>query len=110
MKICYLFVCVFSSHSHGDVTITGEGLQILTNAQHSWLLGIEDSLACTPTMKCNSAYNDHFRGPVRVTPMQWSYHRLLLRLEFCCGWNSNTQPSVDALTNRAIAVAKICYM
>ena len=55
MKICYMYllVCGISSHSHGDVTITGEGLQILTYAQHSWLLGSEDSLACTPIMKRN---------------------------------------------------------
>ena len=36
----YLFVWGFSSHSrifhsYGDVTITGEGLQILTDARHS---------------------------------------------------------------------------
>ena len=35
-------------HSHGDVTITFEGLQILSwnFARHSWLLSIEGSLAC----------------------------------------------------------------
>ena len=33
-------------HSYGDVTITGEGLQILTHARHSWPLSSEDSLAC----------------------------------------------------------------
>ena len=54
MFVC-LFVCLFlrslSSlsrifHSYGDVTIAGEGLQILTYARHSWLLGSEGSLAC----------------------------------------------------------------
>ena len=34
-------------HSHGDVTITGEGLQILTYARHSWSLHIEGSLTCS---------------------------------------------------------------
>ena len=33
-------------HSYGDVTIAGEGLQILTNARFSWPLSSEDSLAC----------------------------------------------------------------
>ena len=33
-------------HSYGDVTITGEELQILTYARHSWPLSSEDSLAC----------------------------------------------------------------
>ena len=52
--ICFLFVCLFvylglSSHlrifhSYGDVTIAGEGLQILTYARHSWPLSSEGSL------------------------------------------------------------------
>ena len=33
-------------HLYGDVTITGEGLQILNNARHSWPLSSEGSLAC----------------------------------------------------------------
>ena len=33
-------------HSYGDVTITGEGLQILTYVAHSWPLSSEGSLAC----------------------------------------------------------------
>ena len=33
-------------HSNGDVTITGEGLQILAFARHSWPLSSEGSLAC----------------------------------------------------------------
>ena len=45
------FVCGLTSHSrifhsYGDVTIAGEGLQILTYARHSWPLSSEDSLAC----------------------------------------------------------------
>ena len=50
------FVCLFvylglSSHlrifhSYGDVTIAGEGLQILTYARHSWPLSSEGSLTC----------------------------------------------------------------
>ena len=47
-----MFVCLnfgFSSHSrifhsYGDVTITGEGLQILTYAWHLWPLSSEGSL------------------------------------------------------------------
>ena len=33
-------------HSYRDVTITGDGLKILTNARHSWPLSIEGSVAC----------------------------------------------------------------
>ena len=48
--IC-LFIWGLSSHSrifhsYEDVTITGEGLQILTYAQHSWPLSSEGFLAC----------------------------------------------------------------
>ena len=49
--IC-LFVCLFVVcrlrifHPFEDVTITGEGLQILTNARHSWPISCEGSLAC----------------------------------------------------------------
>ena len=32
-------------HSYGDVTITGEGLQILTYARHSWPFISKGSLA-----------------------------------------------------------------
>ena len=43
MKMFCLFVWSLSSHSwlfhsYGDVTISGEGLQILTYARHSWSL------------------------------------------------------------------------
>ena len=47
-----MFVCCFSSHSRiyhsfGDVTIDGEGLQILTYDPHLWLLSSESFfLAC----------------------------------------------------------------
>ena len=44
-------MCVFSSHSRifhsfGDITIAGEGLQILTYARHLWPLNNEGSFAC----------------------------------------------------------------
>ena len=35
------------SYSYGDVTITGEGLQILTRHAHLWPWSSEDSLACS---------------------------------------------------------------
>ena len=52
MFVFCFFVCVgffpsFSRifHSHGDGTITGEWLKILTYARHSWPLRSENSLA-----------------------------------------------------------------
>ena len=46
-----LFVWILSPHSrifhsYGDVTIAGEGLQILTYTRHSWPLSSEGSLTC----------------------------------------------------------------
>ena len=50
-QIVCLFVCGFSSHSiifhsYGYVTMTSEGLQILTYTQQLWPLSSEDSLTC----------------------------------------------------------------
>ena len=48
----FLFVCLGSSshtkffHSYGNVTLTGEGLQIFTYVQHSCPLNSEGSLVC----------------------------------------------------------------
>ena len=62
VDVC-LFVCsfvwVFSSHSrifhsYGDGISTGEGLQILTFARHSWPLSSEGSLACH--IYCDTGY------------------------------------------------------
>ena len=55
--VCF-FVCFlggFSSHSrifhsYGDVTVTGEGPQVFTNARHLWPLSTEGSLATPPTV------------------------------------------------------------
>ena len=47
-----LFVCLGSSvpfenfHSFGNITITGEGLQIFTCSRQSWPLSSEGSLTC----------------------------------------------------------------
>ena len=40
------FSLIWSRHSYGDITITGEWLQILTFTQHLWPLSSEGSLAC----------------------------------------------------------------
>ena len=54
MKAYFVIYCLFwdfLSHSrifnsYGDVTIAGEGLQILTYAWHLWPLSSEGSLVC----------------------------------------------------------------
>ena len=88
-----MFVCFWGLsshsrifHSYDDVTITGEGLQILTYARHSWPLSSEGSLA--------SVYNGHLRGPVTLTLIA---ERLAVELSLpvfttkvCPDWDSNT--------------------
>ena len=64
------FVCGFTSlpkifHSYGDVTITSEGLHILTFSRHSWPLINEGSLACHTY--CDTVH--HLRGPVTLPPV-----------------------------------------
>ena len=79
-NVC-LFVLSFTSHSrifhsHGEVTITGEGLQILTYARHSWPLSSEGSLACHTYW-------------IRGICLWWSSPRT----RDTRGCDSNTQPS-----------------
>ena len=45
--VCLGFIVPLENfHSYGDVTITCEGLQILTYGRHAWPLSSEGSLAC----------------------------------------------------------------
>ena len=99
-----LFVCLgfyvpfenFSLNIYGDITIAGEGLQILTYARHSWPLSSENSLAHLLLHRA-SFYNGHLQGPVTLTPIA---EHLAVELSLpvfmtwvSCGWDSNTQPS-----------------
>ena len=72
-----LFACVWIYvhsrifHSYGDVTFTGEGLQILTYARHLWPLSSEASLAChTYCDTGHPDYNGHNGlGPTTPAPV-----------------------------------------
>ena len=133
-RVClfvYLFVSGFPSHSsifylHGNVTITGEGLYILTYARHLSPLSNEGFFSL-PHQLWHGAYiyNGHLevRGPVTLTPIT---DRLAVQLSLPVfttlvrrGWYSNIQPSAcraRALTDCAIAAAwsglwsLSCYM
>ena len=55
LKTICVFVFGFTPHSrivhtHGDITITGGGFQIITFIRHSWPLSSEVSWACQPTI------------------------------------------------------------
>ena len=71
-------------HSYGDVTITGEVLQILTYARHFRPSSSEGSLAC-PTY-CDtgaSVYNGHLWGPVRprnINLQCWKYSSFVVSI------------------------------
>ena len=100
-----MFVCLFGVyHSCEDVTITDEGLQILTYARHSWPLSSERSLACHTY--CDREHLFIMVISVTLTPIA---ERLAVELplpvfttKVSRGLDSNTQPSVwwaNALTN-----------
>ena len=66
--LCFDFACLSHSrifHSYGDVTTTGEGLQILTYARHLWPLSSEDSLHLL--WRGASVYNGHLSPRTRYT-------------------------------------------
>ena len=70
--LCLFWFCLFKVYrptreffTHME-TITGDGLQILTYARHSWPLSSEDSLQLL--WRGASVYNGHLRGPVILTP------------------------------------------
>ena len=71
-KLTETMVCLsFSSHSRifhllGDVTISGEELQILTYARHLWQLSSEGSLAC-PTLTVTQGIHIEWPSPRTVT-------------------------------------------
>ena len=72
-------------HSYGDVTIAGEGLQILTNARHSWQLSSEGSLTCHTYCDTGLPFvmvisEDPWHSNLLPSVWQWSCHYLFLRL------------------------------
>ena len=86
----FLFVWSLSTHSrnfhlYGDVTIAGEGLQILTHARHSWQLIIEGSLTCHTYCDTGLPFimvisEDPWHSHLLPSVCQWSCHYLFLRL------------------------------
>ena len=85
-----LFVCLFfwhfSSHSrifhsYGDINMTGEGLQILTYAQHLLLLISEGSLTCHTYCDTGNPFIIVIsENPWHSHLLQWRCHYLFLRL------------------------------
>ena len=88
--ILILFVWSLSSHSrtfhsYGDITIAGEGLQIVTYARHSWPLSSEGSLTCHTHWETGLPFimvnpEDPWHSHLLPSGWQWSCHYLFLRL------------------------------
>ena len=86
-----LFVCGFTSlskifHSYGEVTSTGERLQMLTYAWYSWQLRSEGSLAIRTY--CDMGYpfimvthQDPWHSHLLPIVCQWSCHYFFQRLK-----------------------------
>ena len=74
-------------HSYGDVTIAGEGLQILTYARHSWPLSSEVSLMCHTYYDTGLRFimvisEDPWHSHLLPSVWQWNCHYLFLRLRY----------------------------
>ena len=88
------FACLFGGFrpTHGDVTIAGKRLQILTCARHSMPLSDEASLSChtycdTSIHLKNGVYNGDFQlqGPLTLATIA---ERLALELSHpVCHWS-----------------------
>ena len=88
-QISYSFVCLFvfvffvpfeNFHSYGEVTITCEGLQIMTNARLSWPLSSEDSLACHTYSDTGHPFIMVIHSHLLQSVWQYSCDYLFLRL------------------------------
>ena len=102
-----LFVCLFvlslSSnskifHPYGDVTISGEGLQIMTYARHSWPLRIEISWACHTYCDTRHPFKMVISGTRDTQTYSFTFRSGTVTTCFkalvCRCWDSNTQPLV----------------
>ena len=86
--VCLVFFFVYSRivYWHKDVTIAGEGLQILTFARHTWPLRSEGSLVChaycdTGHLFIKVSLQDPWHSQLLPSVWQWSRHYLI-----CRGW------------------------
>ena len=90
LQWCVSFVCLFvlsfSSHSgifhlYGDITITGEGLQILMYTRHSWPSSRGGSLTCHTYCDIGNPFimvisEEPWHSHLMSSVWQWSCHYL----------------------------------
>ena len=88
-KICVSLISwhlyMYAQKVHGNLTVAGEGLQILTYARHSWLpLSSEGSLTCHTHCDTGLPFimvisEDPWHSHLLPSVWQWSYLFLRLR-------------------------------
>ena len=118
-----LFICLFiwslSSHSrifhsYVDVTIAGEGLQILTYARHSWPLSSEGSLRCHTCCDTGLSFimvisEDLWHS--QLLPSDWHIcsHIIVQHYKIYIGSTQGNSARVNGMSNLSIQ-ADIWYM
>ena len=112
-----LFVWGLSSHSrifhsYGDVTVAGEGLQILTYARHSWPLSSEISLACNTYCDTGHPFimiisEDPWHLHLLPSVQQLNCHYLFLRLRSVATGIRTSACEAIVLTHCATAAVHI---
>ena len=115
--VVFIFLCFFvfvlvlcfgfsfhsrNFHSYGDVTIAGEGLQILTYARHSWQLSSAWEFFCVPHL-ITATWGKPHPFIMVISEDQWHSHLLLSVWQrkchylFCRNLDSSTLASSNSM-------------
>ena len=108
----FSFVCSFKSsifHSYGDVTITGEELQILTYTRHSWSFRCGIFSVQHLLWHGTSVYNGYLQGPVasHLLPSVWKWSCYYLFYD-CLDRGSNPEFLHARQTLYRLSTAGVC--
>ena len=118
-KVFCLLICLWSHsrifHSYGDVTIAGEGLQILTYGRHSLPLSSEGSLTCHTYCETGLLFimvisEDPWHSYLLPSAWQWSCHDLIKRLMSVATGNRTPISSTRGECFTSEALWWYCYM
>ena len=83
-------------HTYGDLTITSEGLQILTHAWHlfdHWAVRVLSVPKLLWHQFIKVISEDPWHSHLLQSVLLWSCHYLFLQIYVCRGLDSKTQPS-----------------
>ena len=113
MRTYYTFICsrIFvqlQNFSYGEVTMNGEGLQILPFARHSWPLSSEGSISCLTY--CDTGRSSSRSRDTHTFCRAFISGAVHFTTKVYRGWDSNTQPSAcdeNAPTDCGIAATHV---